>query len=295
MHRICSVVALTALLPAAASASAPSLDLSWHPAPIAFLQEEPLDNGDLDEAPVDDEAAPTPLTETAAPPVSLETPEPTDPAERQTDTTMEINFRGRRVGVPDSLLDIWYVNEDDPSWADSRDRPDIEGYALGLEYVIKSDNANGIFYVEYIKSQMKEGYWDDVDEPPSPLDGDFIAPTNNLGLAIIGANYAYEAHFVRTSQTNGAFGLSFLVGGGLGVGYMFGDLDRWGPGDDGTPGFVRYDSGDDPDGTKGIPSVFPMVDINAGLRFNFGDRFVLRFEGGLHTLLYYGATAGIMF
>jgi hypothetical protein len=38
-----------------------------------------------------------------------------------------------------------------------------------------------------------------------------------------------------------------------------------------------------------------MIDINAGLRFNFGDRFVLRVEGGLHTMLYYGATAGIMF
>jgi hypothetical protein len=38
-----------------------------------------------------------------------------------------------------------------------------------------------------------------------------------------------------------------------------------------------------------------MVDVNAGLKFNFGDRAVLRLEGGLHTLIYYGATLGIKF
>ena len=41
--------------------------------------------------------------------------------------------------------------------------------------------------------------------------------------------------------------------------------------------------------------MLPLVDINAGLRFNFGDRVVLRAEGGLHTFVYYGATLGIMF
>jgi|GEM_PF-1388857 len=276
MQRSLALVSLltTAIAPAAL-ASAPDLDPSWSAQTVFVLQDVPV-----------------PPNETTGA-VAFEVEDP-DALGRNYD--MEISFRGRRVGVPGSILDIWYYNEDDPGWADSRDRPRINGYALGLEFVVKGDSANGIFYIEYVKSLMEEGYWDDREEPHDPLDGDFLKPSNNLGMAVFGADYAYEAHFVRTDQTNGAFGLSFLVGGGLGVGVLFGNLERWGPGPAGTPGNIRYDAGEEPDGDKdGIPPVLPMVDINAGLRFNFGDRFVVRVEGGLHTMLYYGATAGIMF
>ncbi len=267
---------LSTLAAPAAQASAPDLDPSWSPSSLHFLQEIPAED--------------------AAVPEALDIDLIADPEGKSRDYDMEISFRGRMMGVPSTILDIWYYNEDDPSWGDSRDRPDIDAYSLGIEFVIKGESANGIFYMEYVKSRMKEGYWDDREEPADPLDGDFLRPSNNLGMAVFGANYAYEAHFVRTSQTNGAFGLSFLVGGGLGLGVLFGDLERWGPGDTGTPANVRFDLGEEADGNKdGIPPVLPMVDINAGLRFNFGDRFVLRFEGGLHTMLYYGATAGIMF
>ncbi|TNE91982.1 MAG: hypothetical protein EP330_03235 [Deltaproteobacteria bacterium] len=209
---------------------------------------------------------------------------------------MEIGFRSRYVFVPDSILDIWYFNEDDPGWAlPGQKRPDMRGYALGLEYVVKGDSANGIFYFEYINSLMKEGYWDDVEEPADHGDGDYLVPTDGLGLLTFGADYAYELHFVTTAQTNGQFGLSFLVGGGLGVAAMLGHLDRWGPAG-GVPAYVRHEADpDNPDEEKRIPKVYPMVDINAGLRFNFGDRVVLRVEGGLHDLLYMGGSLGLMF
>lgn len=203
---------------------------------------------------------------------------------------MEVGFRGRMVSVPKSILDIWYFDEDD----NGLKRPDIRGYALGLEFVVKGDTANGIFYFEYMDATLQEGYWDDREEPGDHLDGDYLVPTPNLGMAALGADYAYEVHFIRTADTNGNFGLSFLVGGGLGVGFLIGDLDRWGP-EGGVPGYTRHTEGEPPDGKKDIPKVFPMVDVNAGLRFNFGDRAVLRVEGGLHTLLYYGASLGIMF
>ena len=207
---------------------------------------------------------------------------------------MEIGFRGRYVTVPDSILDIWYFNENDPGWADDAPRPDIRGYGLGLEYVVKGDSANGIFYFEWLDSTMKEGYWDDVEEPPFHGDGDYIVPSPGLGILAFGANYAYELHFVRTAQTDGKFGLSFLVGGGLGMGFMLGTLERWGP-MNGVPGYVRHDLGEAPDGDKRSPKIYPMVDINAGLRFNFGDRVVWRVEGGLHDLLYVGSSLGLMF
>ena len=63
----------------------------------------------------------------------------------------------------------------------------------------------------------------------------------------------------------------------------------------GNPAYKLYLEGEPPEGDKRIPPVYPMVDINTGLRFNFGDRAVLRIEGGLHTLVYWGGTLGIMF
>jgi hypothetical protein len=38
-----------------------------------------------------------------------------------------------------------------------------------------------------------------------------------------------------------------------------------------------------------------MVDINLSLRLNFADRAVLRFDGGVHDLIYFGTSLGIMF
>ncbi|MBN2799635.1 MAG: hypothetical protein JXX28_10855 [Deltaproteobacteria bacterium] len=209
---------------------------------------------------------------------------------------MEMNFRLRKMSVPDTLMDIPFYSSEETAL--NYERPKIQGYAMGLEFVTKKDSANGIFYFEFADSLMKEGYWDDREgeSDANHQDGEWIIPSKNLGLLTFGANYAYEAFFVRTEQTHGNFGLSFVVGGGLGVGFLVGDVYYIAQGDDFTPAYQRAAQGDEPDGLKpGVIPVVPMVDMNAGLRFNFGDRAVLRLEGGMHTMLYYGATMGIMF
>ncbi len=204
---------------------------------------------------------------------------------------MEVGFRGRMVSVPKSIMDIWYFDEED----NGHPRPRIGGYALGLEFVVKNEQgANGLFYFEYMASTMGEGYWDDREEPPNHLDGDYIVPSPGLGMVALGANYGYEVFFLRTADTDGNFGLSFLVGGGLGIGFLVGELERWGP-RGAVPGYARHDQGEESDGLLSVPRVLPIVDLNAGLRFNFADRVVLRVEGGLHTMLYYGASVGLMF
>lgn len=257
-----TALALVTLAPSLALAEAPKLDLSWHPGVITTATEEEGGGGSGPDR----------------------------------DFMMEVNFRGRYVFVPRAIFNIWYYDESDDGWPNGQNAPTIHGYLLGLEFVVKGDNANGIFYVEWIESLVTEGYWDDREEPPDHLDGDYLVPTSNLGLVTFGADYAYEAFFVHSEDTNGAFAMSFLVGGGLGLGIMLGHFERWGPGSDGTAGYVRHEQGDDSDGAKeGIPKVVPMVDINAGLRFTFGDRVVLRLEGGLHSLIYGGATLGVMF
>ena len=213
---------------------------------------------------------------------------------------MELGFRGRYLTVPDSILDIWFYNAKDDGWIADEDRPQVHGYTVGLEFVVKSKvredsngGNNGIFYFQWIDSSMKEGYWDDVEEPPDHDDGDYIVPSNDLGLVSLGADYAYELHMVKTMNTNGNFGMSMLVGAGLGVGILIGDLEFWGP--EATNGIVRFQNGEPSTGFKRMPPVFPLVDVNIALRFNFGDRFVVRLDGGLQSMLYGGGAIGLMF
>ena len=84
---------------------------------------------------------------------------------------------------------------------------------------------------------------------------------------------------------------------------MTGSLDRWTADASpaayentaGNPAYKQYLDGVPPLDNKSLPRVYPMVDINTGLRFNLADRVVFRFEGGLHTIPYYGMSAGVAF
>lgn len=241
-----------------------------------------------------------PLTAMAAEGEATVDPAPTTDAP-ETDGRkfqMEVGFRGRMVSVPGGVLDIWYENETADFWPLPGDRrPRIKGYAGGLEFLVKGDTANSIFYVEYIKSLMKAGYWDDRDGNDNPLTGEYLEPSDSLGLITLGANYAYEAKVVHPDRTHKRFGWSLLVGGGLGVAFRTGSINRWVQGPDGEPAYKRYQSGLPSDDQKANvpPAVLPMVDINGGMRFTFGDRLSLRFEGGLHTMVYYGTSVGLSF
>lgn len=225
---------------------------------------------------------------------------------KRRDYLMEVNFRGRYLSIPDSILDIWFFDSDDGEGL--YPRPQAMAYAAGLEYVIKKDSANGIFYFEYAGSLMDEGYWDDREREGSEDhgDGDYIVP-DNFGLLVLGADYAYEIHADTW--------LSFLIGSGLGVAVRTGNLQVWHPGWDAdgdpsctsgdpslltdpenAPAYERYEAGCGDDGSlEEVPTVLPMVDINVGVRFNFSDRANLRIEGGFHDMLYAGVATGVVF
>ncbi len=228
-----------------------------------------------------------------------------DPDDMKRDMLMEVNIRSRYMSLffADSILDNWYYDDDTEGHPD---RPAIYGYAFGLEYVIKKDQANGIFYLEYARSLTRGGYWDDVeDDTPNYADGEYILP-ENLGIFTIGADYGMELHAEPW--------LSFIFGGGLGLGILTGDIIQWNSAieaegdpqcEQGDPSLLgdpetataleRFDAGCGDDGPKGMPSVIPMVDINVGVRFNFSDRATLRLETGLHSLLYVGMATGVVF
>ncbi len=207
--------------------------------------------------------------------------------ERARDFLMEVNLRGRYMVVPDSILDIWYFNGSDDNGA-HLERPSIRAYATGLEFCVRNDTQMGAFYFDYWGNLIEGGYWDDVEDPEDYLDGDWMEPSENFGVVNFGINYYYDMRLAKW--------FSIVVGAGLGGAYVIGDLEQW----DSKGGEAAYKVHQDdpdapPDDVYRIPSVVPVVDINAGVKFHINDRASIRLEGGLHNLLYGGGALGIVF
>ncbi|MCB9681392.1 MAG: hypothetical protein H6733_07950 [Alphaproteobacteria bacterium] len=219
----------------------------------------------------------------------------------------EFGLRGRYLILPQGMMDIWFTDDTDafPEWAlrsdgqycldhpDSlacgRGRPLIHGWSGGVELAIKTNRSAAVLWFDWVDSMMKDGYWDDRDDPPRPDDGDYLVPSSNFGLVMFGVDYQFELPLVPLERTKGAFGFDLIVGTGLGLGIMVGQLDRYVPGENDEPSFELYDNGEPTNSTKAIPDFYPVLDLNLGFKFNFADRVSLRVEGGLHTLLYGGA------
>lgn len=212
----------------------------------------------------------------------------------------EVNVRGRNMSLPRGMLNIWFTPSDE---VDSRvvnalgeeraRRPDVQGWAYGVEFAFKDKRAAGILWLDWVVSNLQEGYWDDADN--DPLDGDYIKPGNNLGILMFGVDYAYEVPFVKPEQTKGIFGLGLNVGAGLGLGVLVGQYERWEETEGGVPSYRLYLDGEPPNSAQGLPSLYPVINFNLGLKFTFAERVHFRLEGGLHTLLYYGAAVGMSF
>jgi len=213
---------------------------------------------------------------------------------------METNFRYRSLTVPDSVLDIWYFDEDDAG-ANPYKRPSIRAYVVGLEYVLKPEPVNWIFYVEWMGNQIDEGYWDDVEDGNvNHDDGNWVKP-DGFGAILLGANGGRE---LPVTNPDADVWMSLMLGGGLGVAFMTGELIEWNPGGDPEntdvgclPEAAAYDrySACAADSNTRVPGVLPVLDLQASVKVNFADRAHIRLEGGLHNLLYVGTAVGATF
>ena len=218
-------------------------------------------------------------------------------------TEMEANFRGRYLTVPKAFMSPFFFDPETDSSANPYDQPRIQAYAIGAEYVLKMTPLNWIFYYEYFGNKTAEGYWDDREEPPQHDDGDWVQ-ANGFGMHVLGFNIANE---VPLSDQGNDVWVSFLIGGGLGAGLVVGDLNTWHPGSneaatanagcqDDDPAYQRREyCPDDPDDTKAIPPVLPIIDLSASFRINFAQRASLRLEFGIHDMLYVGGAVGGVF
>ncbi len=223
--------------------------------------------------------------------------------ERTRDFLMEINFRGRYLSLPDGLLDIWYFDQgdDNVTW----DRPKVHAWGVGLEWWAKFESGGGFtVYFDYQGHLINEGYWDDVEEPANHGDGEYLVPSR-LGIVDFGIGGGYEAKLTPW------MGLMFWAGGG--PLFVTGEFTHWVHGSnaendplctegDGTltdpqnaPAYERYEAQCGDDGPKRIPSVLPMIDIVAAIRFDFNQRANLRIEGGIHDMPFVGLATGVVF
>lgn len=229
-----------------------------------------------------DEQPPLPTAAESGSPVVM--PQAT-PA-RKRGFLMEVGFRARYMDLPDLFLDTWYYKNDDGG--EFPERPHISAYSLGIEFVIRDEKANGIFYVEYLNPLMEGGYWDDVESPPDHFDGSWMEP-NKFGLVMIGANYAYEI------KANNWF--SWLFGFGVGGAIKMGELEEWKADGSATCMLASGTGAECPsDGFVETIPVLPYLDINLGPRFNISDRASIRIEGGIHGFLPFGGgSVGITF
>jgi len=224
----------------------------------------------------------------------------TPPEIRDREYMMSTGIRFRRLFIPDSLIDNWFYDEDSPG-ANPYKRPSISAYVVGLEYKFKPRPMNWTMYIEYMGSNLDEGYWDDVDQgiDPDHEDGDWVRADNFQGW-FFGGDYLHEIAITPKEKN---VWLNLLLGGGLGVGFITGDLAFWHPGSNAisdtdcyttAPAYIRKNECE-PDGVKTVPRIVPMVDITLGLEINFADRATIRFDGGLHNMFYYGTAFGGVF
>jgi len=211
---------------------------------------------------------------------------------------METNFRFRYLSVPNSVMDIWFFDSDEEG-ANPFERPRIRMYTFGLEYVLKPKPMNWIFYYEYVGSGIKEGYWDDAEEPADHDDGDWIKPSG-FGMHVVGANYAHE---IDVSNTERAVWVSMLFSAGLGAGFVSGQLQTWHPGGNETitnqclrdaPAYERKNSCPD-DGSVRLPGLLPILDLTMSTRVNFQGKATARLDVGLHDIFYVGTAVGTVF
>jgi hypothetical protein len=255
---------------------------------------------------------------------TVEAPVATTAIQRRSDRNLdvELSFRSRWMIAPRGLVTAfgfeddrsgydWALRKDsaycrehpgdasNPDKACGKGRPGVSGQAYGFEALLKWPKRRDtmIVYVDWVDSNMTHGYWDDREDgedPDDPEDGDYLVPGKSFGLLVVGVDYQADIPIVKLAKTKNVFGLDFTAGAGLGAIVMLGRLDRY-TGDAKDPSYAKYDAGERPDPDDRVGRLWPAIDVNIGFKLNFGDRVVMRLEGGLHTLLYAGGTVGFKF
>ena len=213
-----------------------------------------------------------------------------------------ITGRVRAVTVPDFVLRLFF-DEHSSHWSEGQ-----RNLSYGGEFVWRrGDDFELGIGIDYAELSMPEGFFLETGDEPRSADW------TSIDMQVL--SVVFSAYWFWDLQP----WLSPYIGGGIGPGFIFGDVIRYQPdrqspcyqnlGTGGTgiaftpPECLRPDGQpsedaidfDNPEFEDRVPPVVPIVNLTLGLRFNMGDYAVLKLEGGFYTYFFAGAALGVQF
>ena len=208
----------------------------------------------------------------------------------------QIVGRIRGVGVPNFLLNVGY-DRHAANWSEGQ-----TNFAYGLEFLWRKVGAFELSVAaEYAGLGMPGDFW--LESGKSPDNADYVDFELGVGSLVFSGYYYWDV---------GEW-FSPYIGGGLGLGAVFGDVTKYNPKQNtscrnnlGEPGGYNgeacFNQGEtDPSESDQFQSgeiedrvwpVIPMVNVTTGARFNIGDHGVVKAEFGFYDYLFVGVSGG---
>jgi opacity protein-like surface antigen len=193
-----------------------------------------------------------------------------------------VGLRLRGVFVPKGLLEL-FVEEASSG---------VFHPGFGLELNRRKGDFELVLGLEYEKVSPKDGYWlEKGDDPEVPGQAPDLVEFEGLSWFTVDLTFAFRSDINEQ--------LSFRYGAGFGLGLVFGEAyqtDSVCTGrniqEDCTPitgggGQIR-----DP---AGIPPVFPVVNLLAGLQYRPTEKMTVNLEAGMRTLFFFGLSSSYYF
>lgn len=220
----------------------------------------------------------------------------------RTPNAFMLTARMRAVAFPDLFLGLFF-DEHASHWSRGQ-----RNFSYGGEFVWRRglDLELGLA-IDYADLTMPEDFWLEAG------DGAQSADWTEIDMQLL--SVVFSAYWFWNVQP----WLTPYLGGGIGPGFLLGDVVRYEPNrQSGCYSDLGYGNGDlgftdpnclRPDGQPSenavdydnpniddrIPSVVPIIHLSAGLRFNLDDYAVLKLEAGFYTYLFAGASLGVHF
>ena len=206
-------------------------------------------------------------------------------------------FHTRAVKIPDFMLGIFF-DEHASNWSDGQ-----RNLSYGGEFVWRRGNDFELgMALDYADLSMPEAFWKE--------DGEAAASADWTEIDIQVFSVVFSAYWFWDVQP----WLTPFLGGGIGPGFVLGEVGRFEPRSDsdcerglgGGESFAPetcFGEGGEPDEDQfndrqiedGVPSVVPMVNLTAGVRFNIANYGVLKLETGIYPYLFAGVGVGAQF
>ena len=203
--------------------------------------------------------------------------------------------RTRAVKIPNFMLGLWF-DEHANHWSDGQ-----RNLSYGAEFIWRKDKEYEFSVgVDYADLTMAEGFWREKDK--SARASEWTTVDMQVLSLVFSAYWFWDV----------ADWFAPFVGGGIGPGFILGDVTKAKPRRDspcynqleGVPdvfsapscfnasGEIDSNSFDDPVLEDRVPPLVPMLNVTVGTRFNIGRHAVLKLETGFYTYVYAGMSLG---